>query len=156
MGVGRAGAGGGGRGRSGWAHALPLSMATGPSAALYVEGVRAWQWMGSSFVMRGDVCGSQSRSLPAHLQQGDRFLRGRWGFHLSIPTTEASPTEPILRGSITHLFGIFNHFLAPEPQTHSRLLHPKTSPQALISSSGERENLCSHIYSALVPGSSLC
>lgn len=50
---------------------------------------------------------------------------------------------------------IFNHFLAPEYQIHSRLLHPKISPQARISFSGERENLCSHIYSALVPIPSL-
>lgn len=63
------------------------------------------------------------------------------------PSYRAPPRTSFVR--------IFNHFLAPEYQIHFRLLHPKISPQARISFSGEQENLCSHIYSALVPGPSL-
>lgn len=105
-------------------------MATGPSDALCVSSVCGRgcgsrvcaldRVRGSSFVMRGDVCGSRSYPLPTHrhtrshthLQSLERFLRGWMG----IPLLHSHYQSQVLPGDPnplhhTSLLRVFIHFL---------------------------------------------
>lgn len=81
---------------------------------------------GSSFVMRGDVCGSRSYPLPhtlAHTGTQPEMVITLLHSHC-----QGQFRGVILLHPITPLFGVYNHFLTHERQTRLSSLHLFPAP----------------------------